>query len=87
MKKRVVALLLAVLFIVPMLSGCGGSGGDSIVIYSCLEEFRNDDLKQKLNEKFPDLNIVLQYQSTVSYTHLDVYKRQAPALNVRDGVA
>ena len=64
MKKRVVALLLAVLFIVPMLSGCGGSGGDSIVIYSCLEEFRNDDLKQKLSEKFPDLNIVLQYQST-----------------------
>lgn len=35
-----------------------------VVIYSCLEEFRMDELKRQLKDKFPDYKIDVQYLST-----------------------
>ena len=43
-------------------TGCGKK--DSIVIYSCQEEERDQDLKEQLKEKFPDLNVVVQHMAT-----------------------
>lgn len=37
---------------------------NTIVIYSALEQYRNDDLKQKLEEEFPKLNIQIMYLPT-----------------------
>ena len=44
------------------LTACGET--ESIVIYSCMEEERNQILKEQLKEKFPDLNIVVQSMAT-----------------------
>lgn len=37
---------------------------NTIVIYSALEQYRNDDLKTQLDEKFPELNIQIMYIPT-----------------------
>lgn len=37
---------------------------NTIVIYSALEQYRNDDLKQQLEEEFPKLNIQIMYLPT-----------------------
>jgi iron(III) transport system substrate-binding protein len=60
MKKMFIMLLLIILAI----TGCSSTKTDEIVIYSSAEEERNAELKKQLSEKFPDLNIVVQYMST-----------------------
>lgn len=37
---------------------------NTILIYSALEQYRNDDLSQHLKEKFPDLNVQIMYLPT-----------------------
>ena len=37
---------------------------NTIVIYSALEQYRNDELTEKLNNKFSDLNIQIMYMPT-----------------------
>lgn len=37
---------------------------DSIIVYSCLEQFRNEELQKQLNEEFPDLDVYVMYVST-----------------------
>lgn len=59
MKKYVLLLILMLFFI----TGCGAKS-ERIVIYSSAEEERNDVLKEQLKEKFPDLDIVVQYMAT-----------------------
>ena len=36
----------------------------SIIVYSCMEQFRNDELQKQLNEQFPDLDVYVMYMST-----------------------
>jgi iron(III) transport system substrate-binding protein len=45
-----------------LFTGCGNS--KSIIIYSSMEEERNQDLSQKLKEKFPDKDVVVQHIGT-----------------------
>lgn len=59
MKKYVLLLIIMLFFI----TGCG-SNSERIVIYSSAEEERNDVLKEQLKEKFPNLDIVVQYMAT-----------------------
>lgn len=64
MKKLFTILtLLVVLFSTLLLTGCS-SNKESVVIYSCMEENRNQELKKQLKEKFPDLNVVVQSIAT-----------------------
>ena len=61
MKKK----LLAILLLVPclfMMTGCKDK--NSIIIYSCMEEERNQDLIVQLKEKFPDIKIKVQPMAT-----------------------
>ena len=61
MKKiRVMFLMLLCVF---MLAGCG-KDNKRVVIYSCMDETRNKDLTEQLKEKFPELDVVVQFIST-----------------------
>lgn len=46
------------------LVGCSNNGSDKITIYSTAEDFRNEFLQKKLDEKFPDYDVEIQYVST-----------------------
>lgn len=58
MKK--ILLLLVGLF---LFSGCN-TNKENVVIYTSMEEERNQELKKQLKEKFPEMNIVVQYLAT-----------------------
>lgn len=60
MKKNVVLLVLLVVTI--FLTGCDKR--ERVVIYTSMEEERNNILKKQVSEKFPDLNVVVQYMAT-----------------------
>lgn len=60
MKKRV--LLVMVLLILPFLTGCGKK--EKVVIYTSMEEERNQKLTEMVKEEFPELNVVVQYMAT-----------------------
>ncbi len=60
MKKFI--LIIFTVFMLFFITACAQN--ESIVIYSCMEEERNQDLKDMLKEKFPDLNIVVQAMAT-----------------------
>ena len=86
MKKRVIAALLTASMAVGLLAGCGSSGGDSG------GESKEDGKQGKeASLRFIDVNPSPERQKyyegvfqkfeeetgiSVSYTHLDVYKRQ-----------
>lgn len=60
MKKKILIILM--LFACFFMTGCKGK--DSIVIYSCMEEERNQDLVKQLKEEFPDVDIKVQPMAT-----------------------
>lgn len=60
MKKKILFMFM---LLVLMITGCS-STKDRIVIYTSMEEDRNQALKEQLKEKFPDKNIVVQYMAT-----------------------
>lgn len=67
MKKRsILAILLALLVACSvMLTGCSGAGDEnSVVIYSSDEDYINEYFLGRLNEKFPNYNITIEYLST-----------------------
>lgn len=37
---------------------------DSIIVYSSMEQFRNDELQEQLNKEFPELDVYVMYVST-----------------------
>lgn len=61
--KSVCMLLLAVVML-GCFAGCGGSAKEKIVIYTSAEDYRMDFIQEKMNEKFPDYDIVIEYIST-----------------------
>lgn len=60
MKKTLKFLLIV--FVAIIATGCNNK--ESIIIYSSMEEFRNNDLSEKLKEKFPEYDVQLQYMPT-----------------------
>ena len=54
--KKIIGLLL---FSLLLFTGCGQKK-ESVIIYSSMEEERNQALKEQLKEKFPDTNVVVQ---------------------------
>lgn len=59
--KKILYLCLAVFTL--FITGCENKK-EKIIVYSSTEEERNEVLKEQLKEKFPDLDIVVQYMST-----------------------
>ena len=60
MKKKL--LLIVMLFMIMLLTGCGNK--DKVVIYTSMEEERNQKLTEMLKEEFPNLNVVVQHMAT-----------------------
>jgi len=60
--KKLLAIILAITIAFTVLATVGGQ--ESIVICSSAEQFRNDELQEQLNERFPDKNIIVMYMST-----------------------
>lgn len=60
MKKKII--FLSIVFIL-LLTGCTSSK-EKVVIYTSMEEERNQKLKEMVKEEFPDLNVVVQYMAT-----------------------
>ena len=62
---RILALTLSALMLLPMLllTGCG-QGKERIIIWTSSEDYRMADLQQRLNEKFPEYDILVEYKGT-----------------------
>lgn len=61
--QRIVALCLLTVFVIT-LSACsagGNSAENRVLIYSSAEDFRNEYFSQRLNEQFPDYEIIIEY--------------------------
>ena len=56
--KKIMAILLVIMIV--CLTGCSNSK-NRVVIYTSMEEERNQELKKQLKEEFPDINVVVQY--------------------------
>lgn len=60
MKKKILLLIVTLTLLV---TGCSNND-DRIVIYTSMEEERNQVLKEKIKEEFPEKDIVVQYMAT-----------------------
>lgn len=60
--KKILVFILAITLLFTGLSVM--RTGESIVICSSAEQFRNEELQKQLNEKFPDKKITVTYMST-----------------------
>ena len=60
--KRILSLLVACAVVLIAITTV--KNDNSIIIYSSMEQFRNDALQEQLNEKFPDLDVYVMYVST-----------------------
>lgn len=61
MKKKLLVLLTAFMALIG-LTGC--SSKDRVVIYTSMEEERNQELTKRVKEAFPDINVIVQYMAT-----------------------
>lgn len=61
MRKIGIALLAVILM---LYFSIGYKDENTLVIYSALEQYRNDDIKEKLAQRFPGLNIQVMYMPT-----------------------
>lgn len=60
---KILKILLTFLLGLTMF-GCSNNRNDKITIYSTAEDFRNEFLQKKLDEKFPNYDVEIQYVST-----------------------
>ena len=65
--KKIVCFVFAVMFMLCTafsFAGCGGEKKEKVIIYTSAEDFRVEDLRTRLNEEFPEYEIVIEYMST-----------------------
>lgn len=60
MKKIYLLIMIGVCL---LLTGCG-SNKERVVIYTSMEENRNQELKKMVNEEFKDIDVVIQHMAT-----------------------
>lgn len=65
--KRIIALLMCVIMVFSM-AGCGKSQDDKVVVYASCEDYRIEELRKQLKEKFPEIDVVVEYYSTGNST-------------------
>lgn len=70
MKKRILAGFMAAVMCCGLFAGCKSSSDSGkkkeIMIYSVADDYRNENITKMLNEKFPELDITLNYIGTGS---------------------
>lgn len=60
--KKIIGILLAITIALTVITT--EKSENAIIIYSCMEQFRNDELQKQLNEEFPELDVYVMYMST-----------------------
>ena len=60
--KKIIGILLAITIALTIITT--EKSENAIIIYSCMEQFRNDELQEQLNEAFPELDVYVMYMST-----------------------
>jgi len=60
--KKILSVLVMITFALVCITTF--KNDNTIIIYSCMEQFRNNDLQEQLNEKFPELDVFVMYMST-----------------------
>ncbi len=63
LKKTVVLACIAAMALL-LLSGCGGSQKEKIVIYASNEDYQIEFLQEHLDKQFPDYEIIIEYKSS-----------------------
>lgn len=63
MKKKIISFL-SIMLVLSLITACGGSKDNKIVLYSSGADYENDYYLERLEEKFPDYDIVLEYLTT-----------------------
>ena len=61
MKKKIIIMIM--LFMAVAITGCSQKK-DSVIVYSCMEDNRNQELKEQLKKAFPDVDVKVQAIST-----------------------
>ncbi len=61
--KRFLSLVICVVLSVVCFAGCGKTK-ETVLIYTSQEDYVIEDLRERLEEKFPDYEIVIEYMST-----------------------
>lgn len=61
MKKVLYVLIVCAILLVGITTI---QNDNAIIVYSCMEQFRNDELQKQLNEQFPELDVYVMYVST-----------------------
>ncbi len=61
--KRILALAVCLLLGISLFSGCGKKK-ETVLIYTSQEDYVIEDLQERLEEKFPDYEVVIEYMST-----------------------
>ena len=62
--KRFLAVVLGLAMLLGLVGCRSTSQENRVVIYSCLEDYRNDYIQKRLNEKFPQYDISIQFIPT-----------------------
>lgn len=60
--KKILCILVVIAVVLVSITTV--KNDNSIIIYSSMEQFRNDELQEQLNEQFPDLDVYVMYMST-----------------------
>ena len=60
--KKLLGVLIA--FAIVLTAFSVTKGDNTIIVYSCMEQFRNDELQKQLNEEFKDLDVYVMYMPT-----------------------
>lgn len=63
MMRKMMALVLLTGVMISVLTSCGSSK-ERILIYSAAEDYRIEYMQQRLNERFPEYDIMIEYMST-----------------------
>lgn len=61
MKKLLFVLIIVTLYLIGVTTF---NNEQSIIVYTSMEQFRNDELQKQLDEEFPELDIYVMYVST-----------------------
>ncbi|MBR3714938.1 MAG: extracellular solute-binding protein [Clostridia bacterium] len=67
MKKvaKLISIILCVCMLIPALVACSGkSDENTVIVYTSTEDYRIDDFKNAVKEKFPDYTIKVEYMNT-----------------------
>ncbi len=63
-RTKLISIMLMMIMLLSILPGCSKSDDNRVVIYTSAEAYRVEYMQQRLEEEFPDYDIVIEYMST-----------------------